>query len=558
MKWVIKYLFLIGFVCHTPLLFAQMQSSQITMLLQKLQSTNDKTEKTRILNELSRENSEINPREARRYAEEALALTTSIGDKIGETQALLCLGKAYFYLGDYPQAKAYYLSALDYCESLELKNSEAEALRGIADSFSALSRQYYDQNETEKAEKYQNYYFTYLRRYQNLIESPVRIFGSPRLTEKPKTEKTNEKPINKDTSLNEQLTKEQKREILEEIKNSETPRNLANMTEAERNEEIKHLRFEKQKKDQQLTKLMQENLQKEEVLERQNTFLLAGIVMLLGIVLSSLVYFTGNIYNKNRLNKNQQLQIKEQKNQLNKQKIWVNENEENLRKKDAELLNKYSQIDNLHIENQSVAYLLKEELQPQISSISALAQHEKPNLEIIKQNTTRIKNIIDTAIAVQELSKNPPVFTQITHDIKKVAQSAITQFEQVFTQKNIILYNNIADNLSTKFEEKHLENVFVSLLENAVKYAPNDSSVILEGKFLENGQENLIQITQQDFGKQIPKESQHFAFDKIPPRDARPSAWGLAYIKLMVEAQKGKVEVKSDKESTIFSLILKA
>ncbi len=568
MKGLTKYFWVLVFACSfSQLSYAQMQSQQVQMLLQSLENTTDNTQKIRIFTELSREHTEVNPREARRYAESALSIAIKINDKVAETQALLHLGKAYYYMGDYPQAKGYYLGALDFCENLKLKTSESEALRGMADVFSAMSRQYYDANDTQKAEEYQKYYHIYLGRYQMLAESSAKILAMPRSKENTKEntekigdkinaekEKSMENPFSNDR--HHELTKNQKRELLEEIKNSATPRNVDAMTIAERNEEIKHLRFEKQKKDRQITNLVQENLHKEETLERQNMFLLGCVIALFGFGASVVVYFLGNNQQKNKLTKEQKQKIKDQANRLNKQEILVRENEDNLRKKENELLHNYTKIDTLNIEHQSLTSLLKEEFQPQIASLSAIANMPSPNIDLIKQNTLRLKNLVDTTIIVQEFSKNMPPLATTSQEIKKVAEKAGEQFTQIFEQKNLTLKNNIPENLTAKFDKESLEKMFVNLLENAIKYAPNNSNIILDGQLLANENQHLVQISQQDFGKNIPAGSQHLTFDKTA--DVRVAGWGLVYVKLMVEAQQGKVAVQSDENSTVFSFTLNA
>ncbi|TAE51451.1 MAG: hypothetical protein EAY69_00475, partial [Cytophagales bacterium] len=84
------------------------------------------------------------------------------------------------------------------------------------------------------------------------------------------------------------------------------------------------------------------------------------------------------------------------------------------------------------------------------------------------------------------------------------------------------------------------------------------SKIILDAENITQKDAEFIKISQTDFGKNIPINSQKSTFGKIPSTEGRPSAWNLVYVKLLVESQGGQVNIESSEKETVFGFTLKA
>jgi two-component system phosphate regulon sensor histidine kinase PhoR len=103
----------------------------------------------------------------------------------------------------------------------------------------------------------------------------------------------------------------------------------------------------------------------------------------------------------------------------------------------------------------------------------------------------------------------------------------------------------------------HLTNVIYNLLDNAVKYCDTIPSIIIQTKNEKNG----IWIEIEDNGIGIKKENIPYIFDKfyrVPTgnlHNVKGFGLGLFYVKLIMDAHHGKVQIKSTPgKGTVFSL----
>lgn len=91
-----------------------------------------------------------------------------------------------------------------------------------------------------------------------------------------------------------------------------------------------------------------------------------------------------------------------------------------------------------------------------------------------------------------------------------------------------------------------IKRVLINLLENAVKYSPSESQIILGSQV--NDEHVLIWV--QDNGSGIPEADQNRIFDKFTrlhsQNGPRGFGLGLAYCRLAVEANGGRIWVENN------------
>jgi two-component system phosphate regulon sensor histidine kinase PhoR len=106
----------------------------------------------------------------------------------------------------------------------------------------------------------------------------------------------------------------------------------------------------------------------------------------------------------------------------------------------------------------------------------------------------------------------------------------------------------------------HISNVIHNLLDNALKYSPDKKGNI---EVATSNRKNTIKMAVRDYGLGIPQKSIPYIFDKfyrVPTgnrHDVKGFGLGLYYVKQMVDAHNGKIEVTSKEgKGTTFTVTI--
>ena len=116
------------------------------------------------------------------------------------------------------------------------------------------------------------------------------------------------------------------------------------------------------------------------------------------------------------------------------------------------------------------------------------------------------------------------------------------------------------DDLEIRADRMHLANIVCNLLENAIKYSVEAVVIKIDYWMREDG---MAQITVADNGIGIAKADQRYVFDKFyRSESAKDKAipgigLGLSYVKLLVEAHGGSIDLDSTEgEGTTFTILM--
>jgi len=159
---------------------------------------------------------------------------------------------------------------------------------------------------------------------------------------------------------------------------------------------------------------------------------------------------------------------------------------------------------------------------------SSIYERSDFNLHITKFN---LRDMLTEMIGIQELHSKKKVKIELSYQAK----------EEVLADKT------------------HLYNVFINLIDNAIKYGREE--VLVKIACFEST--NSLKIDISDNGKGIPITYQKSIFDKffrVPsPNDhsVKGHGLGLSYVKNIIEKHKGKIKlIKSDANGSIFEINL--
>lgn len=147
-------------------------------------------------------------------------------------------------------------------------------------------------------------------------------------------------------------------------------------------------------------------------------------------------------------------------------------------------------------------------------------------------------------------------------DLVNLIQVIVDNMSKTVGQKKLALGVNIqAEELTLSIDANIIERVLNNLLNNSIKYAPNDSTITVAAA--REGEQVVISVT--NFGDPIPEAFHAKIFElftRVNKKDKQLSGTGLglAFCKMAVEAHGGKIWVTSpvagEQVGTTFSFSL--
>ena len=176
---------------------------------------------------------------------------------------------------------------------------------------------------------------------------------------------------------------------------------------------------------------------------------------------------------------------------------------------------------------------------------------------IIQDEANRLKNQVERVLQMAKLNKQKIKINTEPYDIHLLIKDAVEKLKLLIYTKGgkINLELHAAESI-VNLDKLHMQNIIYNLLDNAIKYCDEDPVITISTQNVKKG----IEIAVADNGIGIPVESQPMIFDKfyrVPTgnvHDVKGFGLGLNYVKIMTEAHKGTVRLKSEvgKGTTIF------
>ncbi len=170
------------------------------------------------------------------------------------------------------------------------------------------------------------------------------------------------------------------------------------------------------------------------------------------------------------------------------------------------------------------------------------------SLKTIKRQAERLKRMIEDLLVIPDIEGARLNFNMQNIPINSVIESAIMLVKND-SRKEIV--NNIKDSvIEIVADSDRIEQVFVNLIENAIKYSKGDTPVILDYEIQE---EYLVVSVKNDYDV-IPREKLKTLFDKFTrvddstTRTTRGTGLGLFIVKGLVEAMGGEIRLYSNEE----------
>jgi len=213
----------------------------------------------------------------------------------------------------------------------------------------------------------------------------------------------------------------------------------------------------------------------------------------------------------------------------------------------------------------NVLSLLSHDLKTPIAKIQAVAQRLKRELQLapedrsdwkellesIETSNNELKNYITSILNLSMIESQKITLNKKSNDINQIIQWVIKRIHPLTQQKNIKIEENLAPLFAIECDEQLLRQVVSNLVDNAIKYSPAGSTVIIRSTEIEG----FIKVEVEDFGPGIAQDQLPMMFRKFA-RFARPlqdhvkdhvkgTGLGLYLSKYFIELHGGTISVKS-------------
>jgi signal transduction histidine kinase len=171
---------------------------------------------------------------------------------------------------------------------------------------------------------------------------------------------------------------------------------------------------------------------------------------------------------------------------------------------------------------------------------------------IIQENVKKINETLDKASLYSKLEagykENPEM-----RNIKLIIEDLISNLENDLNRRNIRVILNLEEIRIESFSV--LEDIFQNLIENAIKFAPEDSKIEV---YSENYEKYII-INVKNYGQKIPDRKKEEVFERFKKLDFRTkgTGLGLAIVKEAVALHSGEVWIEDSPDGgTVFKVKL--
>ena len=173
---------------------------------------------------------------------------------------------------------------------------------------------------------------------------------------------------------------------------------------------------------------------------------------------------------------------------------------------------------------------------------------KQKSLRIIKKQAERLKRMIEDLLVIPDIEGNRLNFNVSPVSIGSVIENSIML---VKNDSNKEIINNIQNcELEIIADNDRIEQIFVNLIENAIKYGKEESPITLDYETEDN---KLVVSVKNDYDI-IPREKLKTLFDKFTrvddstTRTTRGTGLGLFIVKGLVEGMGGEIRLYSNEE----------
>lgn len=183
-------------------------------------------------------------------------------------------------------------------------------------------------------------------------------------------------------------------------------------------------------------------------------------------------------------------------------------------------------------------------------------EQKQEYLAIIEEESLRLAAMATNVMSLTKI-ENQTILTDLTtFNLSEQLRGCVLLLEEKWSRKELDLDLEFPE-CTIRANEEMLKQVWINLLDNAIKFSPDSSGIELLLRKRPGG----VLFTITDHGSGIPSEAQTHIFDKFYQGDTshtvQGNGLGLTIAKKIIELHKGNIQIKkSDISGTIFEVML--
>lgn len=178
-------------------------------------------------------------------------------------------------------------------------------------------------------------------------------------------------------------------------------------------------------------------------------------------------------------------------------------------------------------------------------------------IDLAQQQIIDLQALTDRILTVARAEQSPLTPTLTSTDVTQIINLLVEKFSvQAKKEVRFSTYFN-PNNILFDLDETMFYNAISNLIDNSIKYSGESVEIIIDCQLKENG----FHVAIKDNGYGISTADQHTIFNKferggaVKRKEATGFGMGLSYVKSVMEAHQGTVNLYSNKEEgTLFEL----
>lgn len=176
-------------------------------------------------------------------------------------------------------------------------------------------------------------------------------------------------------------------------------------------------------------------------------------------------------------------------------------------------------------------------------------------LAIIEEESLRLSYMATNVLNLTKVENQTIVTGKETYNLSEQIRTCVLMLEHKWSRKNIDFSLEFSEHMIQASEDL-MKEVWINLIDNAVKFSPENGKVEIEIK----EDENEVSVSILNTGSEISEMEQERIFHKFYQADESHSSEGngvgLAIVKKVTELHNGRVIVESKNQKTIFTVVL--
>lgn len=177
---------------------------------------------------------------------------------------------------------------------------------------------------------------------------------------------------------------------------------------------------------------------------------------------------------------------------------------------------------------------------------AGLSETQKLAVDTINESSQELLEFIGSILSLSRMESKEMKLHLRSRDINQVLRGVIRRCEHLAKKKSIEIVAELEPLFSIRFDEDLVKTVFTNLVENAIKYSPEGSKILITSEELNN--ELVVQVADQ--GRGIAPEEISHVFERFyrarnSRSDTAGNGLGLFLAKYFVELHNGRLEVES-------------